>query len=97
MRLAPAAFSGHGWDMYVWIKTSELFLQERLDIYSYPSIEGFPWGFYAYPPPWLYLLTMMKIIGALLGEEKWLMLLLFKAPVIILDVAVGLILLILGR
>ncbi len=97
MRLAPAAFSGHGWDMYVWIKTSELFLQERLNIYSYPSIEGFPWGFYAYPPPWLYLLTMMKIIGALLGEEKWLMLLLFKAPVIILDVAAGLILLNLGR
>ncbi len=97
MRLAPAAFSGHGWDMYVWIKTSELFLQERLNIYSYPSIEGFPWGFYAYPPPWLYLLTMMKIIGALLGEEKWLMLLLFKAPVIILDVAAGLILWNLGR
>ncbi len=93
VRTAPAAFTGHGWDMYVWIKTAELFLEERLDIYGYPSLEGFPWGFYAYPPPWLYILSMMRVLALSVGDERWVMLLFLKAPILLFDIATGLVLL----
>jgi len=89
-RLAPAAFTGHGWDLYVWYKTSELFLYEESNIYAHPRIEGFPWGFYAYPPAWLYILAASRLASLKIGSGQNLEILLFKLPVITADILCGL-------
>ncbi len=91
-RLAPSAYTGHGWDLFVWLKTSELFLNEQINIYSYPQLEGFPWGFYAYPPPWLYLLAGTRYIASTLGGSREVSILFLKLPIIVADVLCGLIL-----
>lgn len=92
VRLAPSAFTGHGWDLFVWMKTSDLFLNEQVNIYSYPQVEGFPWGFYAYPPPWLYLLAGSTYISSLLGGGREVSILFLKLPIILADVLCGLVL-----
>lgn len=92
IRLAPSAYTGHGWDLFVWLRTSELFLGEQINIYSYPQFEGFPWGFYAYPPPWLYLLAGSRYIASLLGGYREISILFFKMPIIVADVLCGLVL-----
>ncbi len=92
VRLAPSAYTGHGWDLFVWLRTSELFLSEQINIYSYPQFEGFPWGFYAYPPPWLYLLAGSTYIASLLGGGREVSILFLKLPIIVADVLCGLVL-----
>ncbi|MEM0444751.1 MAG: hypothetical protein QXO86_03880 [Nitrososphaerota archaeon] len=97
VRLPFAPFTGHGWDLYVWFKTSELFLREQINIYSYPQLEGFPWGFYAYPPPWLYLLSGAYYAGAALGGGREVTILFMKLPIIVADVFCGLLLWLVAR
>lgn len=92
IRLLIAPFTGHGWDLYVWFKTSDLFLHEQVNIYSYPQLEGFPWGFYAYPPPWLYFLASASYLGAALGGDRGVTILLMKLPIIVADVLCGVLL-----
>ncbi|GBC70717.1 hypothetical protein HRbin02_00485 [Candidatus Calditenuaceae archaeon HR02] len=91
-RLAPSAFTGHGWDLFVWLKASDFFLNEQINIYSYPQFEGFPWGFYAYPPPWLYLLAGSTYVASLLGGVREVSILFLKLPIILADVFCGLVL-----
>ncbi|MEM0381680.1 MAG: hypothetical protein QW580_03300 [Nitrososphaerota archaeon] len=97
IRLVPSAFTGHGWDLYVWFRTSELFLREQINIYSYPQFEVFPWGFYTYPPPWLYLIAAARYASSLLGGDRGVSILLIKTPIILADVLCGLVLWVTAR
>ena len=81
-RLIPAAFYAHPWDMYIWIKSGELGLHD-LNIYKFGSPVDYPWGFYAYPPIWLYWL----VIVASLGGDLFSKIFMIKLPIILADLA----------
>lgn len=97
VRLTLAPFTGHGWDMYVWLKSGELFTYTSYNIYEISDIAGFPWGFYTYPPLWLYWLAAAQALRALLGLEIHLQVFLIKLPIILADVITGLLLYRLGQ
>ncbi|MEM1518186.1 MAG: glycosyltransferase 87 family protein [Nitrososphaerota archaeon] len=96
-RLSIAPFTGHAWDMYVWLKSGELFLHENYNIYMVSDITGFPWGFYAYPPIWLYWLAITQFIKIKLGLNISQQVVLIKLPIIISDIIIGLLLYKLGK
>jgi hypothetical protein len=81
-RLIPAPFYAHPWDMYIWFKSGELGLKD-LNIYRFGDYVEYPWGFYAYPPGWLYWL----VVVALLGGGTVLKIFMIKLPIIIADIA----------
>jgi hypothetical protein len=81
-RLIPAPFYAHPWDMYIWFKSGELGLQD-LNIYKFGDYVEYPWGFYAYPPGWLYWL----IIVAVLGGGTLFKIFMVKLPIILADIA----------
>ncbi|MCF3653623.1 MAG: glycosyltransferase 87 family protein [Aigarchaeota archaeon] len=81
-RLIPAPFYAHPWDMYIWFKSGELGLQD-LNIYKFGDYVEYPWGFYAYPPGWLYWL----IVVALLGGGTLFRIFMIKLPIILADIA----------
>lgn len=89
-RVALAPFTGHGWDMYVWFKSAELFSSGNMDIYSISELGGFPWGFYSYPPPWLYWLALSHRFyeAFTLPLEGYVFLI--KLPIIASDIVIGL-------
>ena len=86
-RLIPAAFYGHPWDMYIWLKSGELGLS-HVNIYLLSNPVDYPWGFYAYPPTWLYWLMVSEIIGRIVGSLN-LQVLVIKAPIIASDILIG--------
>ncbi|MEM2041874.1 MAG: hypothetical protein QW410_00785, partial [Nitrososphaerota archaeon] len=45
VRLAVAPFTGHSWDVYVWIKSAELFNAGFWNVYRVSEVPSFPWGF----------------------------------------------------
>jgi len=55
VRLVLAPFFGHSWDLFIWVKSGELFYR-GVNVYEVRSLTDFPWGFYTYPPGWLYWL-----------------------------------------
>ena len=83
IRLLPAAFYAHPWDMYIWIKSGELGLHE-LNIYKFNNPSNYPWGFYAYPPVWLYWLITATLIGDLIGD-LYFKIFLIKLPILVSD------------
>jgi hypothetical protein len=85
-RLIPAPFYAHPWDMYIWFKSGELGLQD-LNIYRFGDYVEYPWGFYAYPPGWLYWLVTV----ALLGGGTAFKIFMIKFPIILADIASALI------
>ncbi|MDW8062540.1 MAG: hypothetical protein RMI43_00015 [Candidatus Caldarchaeum sp.] len=87
VRMALAPFFGHSWDAYVWVKSGELFVGGR-DVYSVRSLTDFPWGFYAYPPMWLYWLGISYYIAGFQNNLN-LYMLVVKLPIIIADLAVA--------
>ena len=82
LRLIPAAFYAHPWDVYIWIKSGELGLHD-LNIYKFGSPIDYPWGFYAYPPVWLYWLVVVAILGGDLLSKIFMI----KLPIILADLA----------
>jgi len=94
-RLLPSAFYAHPWDMYIWIKSGELGLHE-INIYQFDNPVDYPWGFYAYPPMWLYWLIIAVKLGDLVGNINF-KVFLIKLPIIVSDILVAIILYRLAR
>jgi len=86
-RLIPAPFFGHPWDMYIWLKSGELGL-DQVNIYLLGDPVDYPWGFYAYPPAWLYWLILTTLINRLYPNLN-LHVFLIKLPIIVSDILVG--------
>ncbi len=89
VRLLVAPFTGHGWDMYVWLKSGELFLYSGTNIYEISDVAGFPWGFYAYPPLWLYWLAAAQLLTTSFSLSINEHIILIKLPIIISDILSG--------
>ncbi|HDD40395.1 MAG TPA: DUF2029 domain-containing protein, partial [Nitrososphaeria archaeon] len=94
-RLLPSAFYGHPWDMFIWIKSGELGLHE-INIYQFDNPVDYPWGFYAYPPMWLYWLIIAVKLGDLVGNINF-KVFLIKLPIIVSDILVAILLYRLAR
>ncbi len=90
MRLIPAAFYAHPWDVYMWLKSGELGLHD-LNIYKFNKPVNYPWGFYAYPPTWLYWLIIVTVIGDIVGGLNF-KIFLIKLPILFADIVAGIIL-----
>ncbi|MEN2974840.1 MAG: hypothetical protein ABDH32_04590 [Candidatus Caldarchaeales archaeon] len=88
-RLLISPFLGHPWDMYIWLRSGELALS-NINIYTLENPADYPWGFYAYPPTWLYWLIIPAMVNNLL-ENLYLTVFLIKLPIIISDILVGLV------
>ena len=86
-RLIPAPFFGHPWDMYIWLKSGELGLNQ-VNIYLLGDPVDYPWGFYAYPPTWLYWLILTTFIGKLYPNLNF-HVFMIKLPIIISDILAG--------
>lgn len=86
-RLIPAPFFGHPWDMYVWLKAGEMALSQ-VNIYLVENLVDYPWGFYAYPPTWLYWLMFTSAVNTLINNLNF-QVFLIKLPIIASDAAVG--------
>ncbi|MCS7143049.1 MAG: hypothetical protein NZ920_04565 [Aigarchaeota archaeon] len=89
LRLVFAPFTGHSWDMYVWFKSGEMFVAGDINVYGVEEIEGFPWGFYSYPPVWLYWIALVKYLTSALGLSINYFALLVKVPIIAADLCIG--------
>ncbi|MDJ0275134.1 MAG: hypothetical protein NYU90_08090 [Aigarchaeota archaeon] len=90
VRLAVAPFTGHSWDVYVWIKSAELFNAGFWNVYRVSEVPSFPWGFYSYPPVWLLITSAAYALagGTSGGLER--LVLAIKLPIVIADVLVAL-------
>ena len=86
-RLLVSPFFAHPWDMYIWIRSGELALQ-NLNIYVVGNPVDYPWGFYAYPPTWLYWLMAVTIMAKIIGSLMF-QVFLIKLPIIVADILVG--------
>lgn len=86
-RLIFSPFYGHPWDMYIWIKSGELALS-NINIYLLENPVDYPWGFYAYPPMWLYWLASVTLIRKAV-ENLYFTVFMIKFPIILADVATG--------
>lgn len=84
-RLTLSPFFGHPWDMYIWLKSGELALSQ-INIYLLQDPVDYPWGFYAYPPAWLYWLMLVAFANLKYLE---LQVFLVKVPIILSDIGVG--------
>ena len=91
-RLIPSAFYAHPWDMYIWLKSGELGLND-LNIYKFSNPVDYPWGFYAYPPGWLYWLVLVSSMGGSINFKIFMI----KLPIITADIAVAVVLYHLAR
>ena len=89
VRLAVAPFTGHPWDVYVWIKSAEMFSAGFWNVYRVSEIPSFPWGFYSYPPVWLFFLTAAYLAVGGLSSGLGALVLAIKAPIIAADLLVA--------
>jgi len=93
VRLLVAPFFGHAWDVYIWVKSGQLTALDKINIYMVKDLTEYPWGFYAYPPLWLYWLSAAALIDTLFFNSLNIHVLLVKLPVIIADLLVAVLLL----
>ncbi len=89
VRLSVAPFTGHPWDVYVWIKSAEMFSSGFWNVYRVSEIPSFPWGFYNYPPVWLLVLTAAYVAVGGLSAGLNALVLAIKAPIIAADLLVA--------
>jgi len=88
VRLAFAPFYGHAWDMYIWLVSGDLTVNKGINIYEVTELTEFPWGFYAYPPVWLYWLSFATMVYGLQPSLP-LQVAVIKLPTILADLAVA--------
>ncbi|MEM2973635.1 MAG: glycosyltransferase family 87 protein, partial [Candidatus Caldarchaeum sp.] len=88
VRLVLAPFTGHSWDVYVWVQSGELF-SRGINVYEVKSLTDFPWGFYTYPPVWLYWVSLVSLASSVFTSLN-LQVLILKTPIIAADLAVAL-------
>ncbi|MEM2910354.1 MAG: hypothetical protein QXO01_04750 [Nitrososphaerota archaeon] len=91
VRLAVAPFFGHPIDMFTWLKAGEMTAYYGINVYQVEEIPNYPWGFYTYPPIWLYWISLSSL---LYGFTQSLNMFAFfvKLPIIISDILIGFIL-----
>ncbi len=89
VRLAVAPFTGHSWDVYVWIKSAEMFSAGFWNVYRVSEIPSFPWGFYSYPPVWLFVVTAAYVAVGGLSAGLGALVLAIKAPIVVADLLVA--------
>jgi Gpi18-like mannosyltransferase len=87
VRLVLTPFFGHSWDLFIWVKSGELFYR-GVNVYEVRSLTDFPWGFYTYPPGWLYWLGTAYAFSTQLNNFN-LYVLVIKLPIIAADFAVA--------
>ncbi len=87
LRLAFAPFFGHSWDVYVWIKSGELFYRGT-NVYMVNSLTDFPWGFYTYPPIWLYWVGAVYYLSTFFTNIN-IHVFLLKIPIIVSDIIIA--------
>lgn len=85
-RLALSPFFGHSWDLYVWLQSGGLSAR-GINVYEIRELTEFPWGFYSYPPLWLYWLTASSYLGQGLGLNAQIAII--KTPIIVCDLLSG--------
>lgn len=86
-RIIFSPFFGHPWDIYIWLKSGELALS-NINIYLLENPVDYPWGFYAYPPAWLYWLAIVAIVGRVV-ENLYFTVFMIKLPIIFSDILAG--------
>ncbi len=89
VRIAVAPFTGHSWDVYVWIKSAEMFSAGFWNVYRVSEIPSFPWGFYSYPPVWLLVLTAAYVAVGGLSAGLGPLVLAIKTPIVAADLLVA--------
>ena len=87
LRAVFSPFFGHPWDMYIWFKSGELALS-NINIYLMENPVDYPWGFYAYPPTWLYWLAIVAMVGRLI-DNLYFTVFVIKLPIILSDILAG--------
>lgn len=96
IRILLSPFFGHPWDMYVWIKVGEMTVEQGINVYEYKDVTNFPWGFYAYPPLWLYWLVVARI-SYLIFQNLNFYVFMIKLPIIASDLMIAILLYKLGE
>ncbi|MEM2083987.1 MAG: hypothetical protein QXV10_05685, partial [Nitrososphaerota archaeon] len=83
IRILLAPFFGHPWDTYVWIQTGKIFLQ-NINVYEISFlVNRYPWGFYSYPPIWMYWCSFSQLINEIFFKNLHFQVFLLKIPMII--------------
>ncbi|MEM3406298.1 MAG: hypothetical protein QXY18_02685 [Nitrososphaerota archaeon] len=91
IRILLAPFFGHPWDTYVWIQTGKIFLQ-NINVYEISFlVNRYPWGFYSYPPIWMYWCSFSQLINEIFFKNLHFQVFLLKIPMIISDTLIALI------
>jgi len=91
VRLAVAPFFGHPIDMFTWLKAGEMTAYYGINVYQVEEIPNYPWGFYAYPPIWLYWTSLSSLLYGL-AQNLNVFAFFVKLPIILSDIIIGLIL-----
>ncbi len=91
IRLAVAPFFGHPIDMFTWLKAGEMTAQHGINVYQVEEIPDYPWGFYAYPPIWLYWISLSSLFYEF-TQNLNMFVFFVKLPIITSDILIGLIL-----
>ncbi len=90
IRFLLAPFFGHPWDTYVWIQTGKIFLQ-NINVYEISFlINRYPWGFYSYPPIWMYWCSFSQLINEIFFKNLHFQAFILKIPMIISDTFIAL-------
>jgi len=90
VRLAVAPFFGHPIDMFTWLKAGEMTAYYGINVYQVEEIPNYPWGFYAYPPLWLYWTSLSSLLYGLVQNLN-IFAFFVKLPIILSDILIGLI------
>ncbi|MCS7135629.1 MAG: hypothetical protein RMJ14_02605 [Nitrososphaerota archaeon] len=90
VRLIVAPFFGHPIDVFTWLKAGEMTAFHGINVYQVEEIPDYPWGFYAYPPLWLYWISLSSLLYEF-AQDLNKFALFVKLPIIISDVIIGLI------
>ncbi len=89
IRILLAPFFGHPWDTYIWIQTGKIAFQ-GMNVYEISLlINRYPWGFYSYPPIWMYWCGLSQLINEILLKNLYFQVFLLKIPIIISDTIIA--------
>lgn len=91
IRLMFAPFFGHPFDMFVWLSAGEMYIKHSINIYSVEEVPYYPWGFYAYPPLWLYWLSISAWFLNFIPSINFFAFIV-KLPIILADLLIAIIL-----
>ncbi|MEM2366368.1 MAG: glycosyltransferase family 87 protein [Nitrososphaerota archaeon] len=91
VRLVVAPFFGHPIDMFTWLKSGEMTAYYGINVYQVEEIPNYPWGFYTYPPIWLYWISLSSQLYQF-AQNLNMFAFFVKLPIIASDILIGLVL-----